>query len=97
VDTFFMEGRVIMGCDEHIIHINDEPSFAEFFFEDGVHHHLKGGWGVGQAKEHHHWFEESFIGDEGRFPLVSVSDPYIVVSPSYVELGEKCSASSFVD
>ena len=28
------------------------------------------------------------MGDEGRFPLVSISDADIVVSPSDVELGE---------
>ena len=56
--------------------------------EDVVHHRLEGSWAVGEAKEHNQGFEEASIRPEGSFPLVSLFDPYIVISPSYVQLCE---------
>ena len=49
---------------------------------------LKGGRGVGETKEHDCRFEENFVGDEGSFPLVSILDMNIVVSPLYIEFGK---------
>ena len=57
-------------------------------FEDVIHHHLEGSWAVGEAKEHDQGFEEALICLEGGLPLISLSDPYIVISPSYVQLCE---------
>jgi hypothetical protein len=48
---------------------------------------LKRGWGVGESEEHYHWFKKAFVGDEGCLPFISFFDPYIVVSPTYVEFG----------
>ena len=56
--------------------------------EDVVHHHLEGSQAVGEAKEHNQGFEKASIRLEGSFPLVSLFDPYIVISPSYVQLCE---------
>src|SRR5712672_1256737 len=66
------------------------------FLEDGVHHHLKGGRGVGQPKKHDRWFEQPFVSNEGCFPLVSFSDANVVISPSYVELGKQGSCAGLV-
>ena len=82
-----MEGDV-GGVDEEVIHIDDEPSFGDHVVEGIVHESLEGGRGVGKAEEHHGGFEESFMSDEGRFPLVTILDSYIVVSPPNVKLGE---------
>ena len=49
---------------------------------------LEGGRGVGETKEHDCRFKEAFVGDKGSFPLVSILDMDIVVSPSYIEFGE---------
>ena len=75
--------------NEHVIHVYGEPSFSQFFLEDGVHHGLEGCRGVSESKEHYVWFEQSLIGDEGCFPLVSVFDSDVVVAPSDVELREE--------
>jgi hypothetical protein len=77
---------VIQGVDQDVVHVDCEPVFPEFFNEDCVHHCLEGGWGVGEAEEHHPWFEEAFVGDECRLPLVLFLDADVVVSPLYVEL-----------
>ena len=85
--TFLMEGGV-GGVDEEIIHIDDEPSFGDHVAEGVVHESLKGSGGIGEPEEHHGRFEESFVSDEGCFPLVTVLDSYIVVPPLNVELCE---------
>ena len=69
--AFLMEGGV-GGVDEEVVHIDDEPSFGDHVAEGVVHESLKGGRGIGKPKEHDGGFEESFMGDEGRFPLVTV-------------------------
>jgi hypothetical protein len=47
---------------------------------------LEGGRRVCETKEHDHWFEKSFVGNECGFPFISFLDSYIVVSPSDVHL-----------
>jgi len=66
---------------------------SNFSAEDHVHHHLEGGGGIGQPKEHDCWFEESFWGKERRFPFVSLFDTDIVVSPTYIEFSEEGATS----
>ena len=97
MDTFFMEDWVVVGCNEHVIHIDDEPSFSKFFFKDGIHHHLKHGWGVSHSEEHNGRFEQSFIGDECSFPLISVLYSDIIVSPTDIEFSEQGLASCLVN
>ena len=74
--------------NEDIVHVDGEPSFSEFFFEQGVHHSLEGGWGVGEPEEHDTRLEEAFIRNEGRLPFVALLDTNIIVSPSDVEFRE---------
>ena len=57
-------------------------------FENVIHHCLEGSWAVGEAKEHDQGFEEASIRLEGGLPLVSLFDPYIVISPAYIQLCE---------
>ena len=85
--VFLMEGSV-GGVDEEIIHVDYEPSFGNHVAEGVVHESLEGSGGVGEAEEHYGGFEESFVGDEGCLPLMTVFDSYIVILPPYVELGE---------
>ena len=49
---------------------------------------LEGGRGVGETKEHDGRFKEAFVDNEGSFPLVSVLDMDIVVSPLYIKFGK---------
>jgi hypothetical protein len=94
--SFFMDGGVA-GEDEEIIHVDNEPSFGDHIAEEVIHESLKCGGRVGEAKEHDSGFKEPLMGDEGSFPLVSILDADIVVSPSYVELGEDLGVSKFID
>ena len=74
--------------NEDVVHVNREPSFSEFFLEQGVHHSLEGGWGVGESEEHDTRFEEAFIRNEGRLPFIALLDVNVIVSPSDVEFSE---------
>ncbi len=56
--------------------------------EDGVHHGLKSTWGVRESEEHDAWFVEPQIGLEGSFPLISIFDSDVIVSPANVEFCE---------
>ena len=90
-----MEGGV-GGVDEEIIHIDNEPSFGNHVAEGVVHEPLEGGRGIGKSEEHYGRFEESLVGNEGRLPLVTVFDAYVVVPPSDVELSKDLSIPQFV-
>ena len=93
--ALFVEGGV-GGVDEEVIHIDNEPSFGDHIAERVVHEVFEGGGGIGESKEHHSWFEEPLVGDEGGFPLMSVLDSYIVVSPPNIEFGEYFSIPQFI-
>src|SRR5258707_14775732 len=72
-----------------VVHVNRHPSLSDFSTEDHIHHHLKGGGGVGQPEEHDRRFEEPFWGEERHFPFVPLFDVNVVVSPTYIEFGEE--------
>src|SRR5260370_14175134 len=55
--------------------------------ENVVHHGLEGRRGVCQPKKHYHWFKDSMTCLECCFELISITDSYVVVSPSYVKCG----------
>ena len=82
-----MDGCV-RGVNEEVVHVNDKPSFSDHIAKRVIHEVLESGGGIGETKEHHCQFEESFMGDEGSLPLMSVFDSDIIVSPLDVELGE---------
>src|SRR5712672_595767 len=97
MNAFFVKDWVVVGGDEHIVHIDDEPSFSEFFFENGVHHHLKGCWRISQSEEHYHGSVEAFVGNDGCFAQVSVSNSHVVVPPAHIELSEEGATPGFID
>jgi hypothetical protein len=62
-----------------------------------VHHHLKGGRRVSEPEEHDCGLEKSFGGKESSFPLISVFDVDVVISPSDIKLGEQCAPAKAID
>ena len=84
-----LKGRV--GGDSDVVNIDTDRRAQEFMFQynivkDVVHHHLECGRGVGQPKEHHHWFEETVACFERALLLVTVLYAYIVVATTYIHL-----------
>ena len=74
-----------VGVYQDIVHIDCYIPFINEVLKDVVHHGLEGGRAVGEAKEHDQRFEEAPIHSEGSFPLVSLFDSHIVVSPMYIQ------------
>ena len=90
-------GYCIRGIDEEVVHVDDEPAFHDHIVEGVVHESLQGGRGVGKAKEHHSWFEESFMSDKGSFPMVSILNVNVIISPANIEFGKDFHSLKFVN
>ena len=90
-------GGGVRGVNEQVVHVNDKPSFRNHIAKQIVHKMLKSGWGVSKAKEHYCGFKEPFVGDEGSFPLISIFDLDIIVSPSDIKLSKDFRPLEFVD
>ena len=88
---------VIVRVDEEVVHVNDEPSFCNHIPEQVGHESLESGGGIGHAKEHDSGFVESLVDNEGGLPLVAFLDPDVVISPSYIKLGEDLGVFEFVN
>ena len=98
-DSFssFLVIFVIVRVDEEVVHIDDKPSFSNHIPEGVGHESLESGGVIGHAKEHNCGLIESPVGNEGGFPLVSVLDSDIVISPLHIKLGEDLGIFEFVN
>ena len=90
-------GGHVGGINEEVIHVNDKPSFCDHIMKGVVHEALESGGGNGKTEEHHSGFKESLMGDEGSFPLMSIFDSDIIVSPSDIKLGEDFHPLEFIN
>ena len=90
-------GDHVRGINEEVDHVNDKPSFCDHITKGVIHEVLESGRRIGETKEHHSGFKESLMGDEGGFPLMSIFDSDIIVSPSNVKLGEDFCPLKFID
>src|SRR5712672_921245 len=97
MDASFVKDWVVVSGDEHVVHVHCQPAFSDFFLEDGVHHGLEGGGGVGHSEEHNRRFVKSFVSDEGGLPFVAFSNAHVVVSPPDVKLCKEFLHSDAVD
>ena len=90
------ESLFIFGVEEDVVHVDDDYSFINQVLEQIVHHRLKRGRQVTHSEKHYSWFKQSSIGLECRFPLVPIPDPYVVISPSYVQFSEIFGVFDFI-
>ena len=91
-----MGGR-IRRVNEEVVHVNDKPSFRNHIAKRVIHEALESGGGIGETKEHYCRFKESFMGNEGSFPLMPVFDLDIIVFPLDVKLGEDFRPLEFIN
>ena len=90
-------GFGVGGEDQEVIHIDEEPSFSYHVAERVVHESLECGGGIGHPEEHYERLEESSVCGEGAFPLMSVLDSDVVVSPPDVEFSEEFSSLELIN
>ena len=74
--------------DQDVVQVDHYDTFCYEVPEDVVHHSLEGGWAVSHAKEYYQGFEQTSIGPEGYFPLISGLNADVVQTPTNVQLGE---------
>ena len=89
--------RHVFGEDEDIVEIDDDLATGNKVSKERVHHSLKRSGRVRQPKEHNHRFEESAIGRKRGLPFVTFRNPYIVVSPAHIKLGEDVCAFELIE
>ena len=46
---------VLVCVNQDVVHVYCDPAFSKFLGEDGVHHSLGGGQGIGEAKCYALW------------------------------------------
>lgn len=97
MSPFVIKGKVAIGVNAEVIHIDFEPTFGDYVSKDMIHKCLKGRWGVTKTKEHDSWFKKTKQGDKGSLPLVGLFDTYVVIPPVDVELGEPGKVFHFID
>ena len=86
--TFVMKGKVSLGMDAQVVHIDLQPTFSNHIGKDVIHKQLKSGWPIAEPKEHNSGFKEPERGDERSFPLVFLANVDVVESPLDIELGK---------
>ena len=85
------------GEDEDIIEVDQDFSLEDKVVENVVHQILKCTWRIGQPKKHHSGFEQTKIGVEHHFPLITLLGSHIVIAPPYIKFGEVLCTLEFVD
>ena len=87
--------RVSTNCQ--VIHVDNKPSVADIVGKVKIHECLEC-WGRSTKPEKHYcWFEQPKRHDECSLPFISFLDLNIVVTPSYIKLGEERELSEVVD
>ena len=82
LDMFLVQLSLLQACVYcYVVYVDGDISFINEVTKYGVHHHLKGGWRVTEAKEHHSQFIESFISNEHHFSSILFFNEDFVVSP----------------
>ena len=92
-----MYNDIVFHGDEYVVHIDKKPFSIQFTYEDVIHHMLKGGGQVAEAKEHNCWFKEAMLHNECSFPLISLCNVDIVVAPIYIHLHKQQFSLKFVN
>ena len=77
-----------VGIHQDVIHVDHHIALIDKVLKDVIHHHLEGGWTIGEAKEHDEGLEEASIHVKGGFPFITPFDSHVVISPTYIQLCE---------
>jgi hypothetical protein len=67
--------------DQDVIEIHGDDSLHD---EDLIYHSLEYCWTIGETKVHYQGIKEALIGVECCFPLITLADTDIIVSPANV-------------
>ena len=48
-----------VGIHQDVVHVNHHIALIDEVLENVIHHHLEGGWAMGEAEEHDKGFKEA--------------------------------------
>ena len=88
---------VVVGHNEHVVHVDEQPSVGELMDEQIVYHVLEGSRQVAETEEHYQRLEEPILRDKGSQPFVSFSDSDIVIAGTNVHLRKESFSFEFVE
>ena len=77
-----------VGIYQDVVHIDRHIAFVNEVLKDVVHHCLESGRTICEAEEHDKGFKEASIHLKGSFPLITLLDSYVVISPMYIQFCE---------
>ena len=77
-----------VGIYQDVVHVDHHIALIDEVLKDVIHHHLEGGWTIGEAKEHDEGLEEASIHSKGGFPFITPFYSHVVISPTYIQLCE---------
>ena len=97
MDTVDVNRGIVVGCDKHVVHVNEQPAIGKLMDEQIVHHMLEGGRGIAETEEHYQRLEEPILRDKGGQPFVSFGDSDIVVTGANVHLRKELFSFEFVE
>ena len=66
---------------QDIIHVNGDVALVDEFSKYEIHHGLEGGQHIHETKEHDHGFKKAPVGLEGCFPLITITNSDIIITP----------------
>src|SRR3981189_3261653 len=77
-----------LRINEDVVHIHDNNATSDEISKKMIHHSLERSWRIGESKEHHQGFEKAFVCDKSGLPFVTFFNSYVVITPTYVQLGK---------
>ena len=87
----------VRRVDKEVIQVDYKPFFCDHIAKGVIHESLEGGRGIGETEEYYSWFKESLMSDKSGFPLMSVLDSDIVISPTDIKFGEDLCPLEFIN
>ena len=92
-----MNRGIVVGRNEHIVHVDEQPAIGELMDEQIVHHMLEGSRRIAKTEEHYQGLEEPILCNKGGQPFMSFGDSDIIITGTNVHLHKESFSFEFVN
>ncbi len=72
--------------DKYIVQVDYNMSVVNQLFQDVIHEQLECCRRVCESEDHYQWFKQPPVCSKHRFPLITIFDPNVIVTPLDVHL-----------
>ena len=97
MDTVDVNCGIVVGCNKHIVHVDEQPAIGELMDEQIVHHMLEGSGRITKTEEHYQGLKEPILHDKGSQPFMFFGDLDIVITGANVHFCKESFSLEFVD